>query len=165
MGNDLFNSSISELTRKAKIRAGTLNPADEEKRRIAQLQALQSVGSLGSGSGGVIGGTMSGAGTGAAIGSAFAPGVGTAIGAGLGALVGGVGAGITGGKEDERERERMELEKRKMDLYEKGQKLDQFNTERKAGLEGLEFLADNRSKAIQRRNRSLFANDLMRVLG
>jgi hypothetical protein len=164
MAKDLFNYNPRELTRQAKIRAGTLNPADEEKRRIAQLQALQSVGSLGSGSGGVIGGTMSGASTGGVIGSLFSP-AGTAIGTGLGALVGGVGAGITGGKEDERKRAEHELEKRKMDYFEKGQKLDQFNTERKAGLEGLEFLADSRSKAIQRRNRSLFANDLMRVLG
>lgn len=136
----------------------------EEERRKARLQALQSIGSIGGG-GGWLGGSMSGIGTGASIGNAIAPGLGTAIGAGLGALVGGIGSGIQGGKEEERQREMLDLQKRGLDLEEKTANFNQLNNERRSGIEGLSFLANMRSNAIQRRNRSLFANDLMRVLG
>lgn len=120
--------------------------------------------SVGGGGGGWIGGALGGAGIGAGIGTAVAPGPGTLIGAGLGALVGGIGAGVAGGAEDEKQKELLDLQKRTLALQEKNSGWDQLNQERSQGLQGLTFLAKMRSDAIQRRNRSLFANDLMRVL-
>jgi hypothetical protein len=146
---------------------GGYMPEDEEAKKRARWQALASIGQgIGGGSGGgPIGGALSGAGTGAALGTAVAPGVGTAIGAGIGALVGGVGAGIQGGKEEEIAKANAARQDRALDLQEKGMNYGQFNDERMAGLNSLKFLADQRSNAIQRRNRSLFKNDLMRVIG
>lgn len=140
---------------------------DEEAKKAARLQALASIGQMAGGSrgGGVAGGALSGAGTGFVAGNAIAPGVGGLIGAGIGGLVGAVGAGIQGSKEEEAAKEATAREDRKLDLYEKGQNNDQFNAERGAGLEGLKYLAGIRTNAIQNRNRSLFKNDLMRVIG
>lgn len=143
---------------------GGYMPEDEEKKR-AQMQALASLGQgVGGGAGGMVSGVTSGMGTGATIGTAFAPGVGTAIGAGVGALVGGIGAGIQGGKEEKLAKEAAARQDRALDMQEKGMNFDQFNTERGAGLEGLKYLAGIRSGAIQSRNRSLFKNDLLRVI-
>jgi len=132
----------------------------------ARLQALQSVGqNYSSGGGGIGGGALGGAGTGAALGTMIAPGIGTVIGAGLGGLVGAVGAGIEGTKEDKSKKEQAANERRKLDLIEREMKNAQLNAERSGGMEGLKYLAGIQSNAIQSRNRSLFKNDLMRVVG
>lgn len=168
MGLEASNFSIPMSSPYFGSQYGGYPNSDEQAKKIARMNALASIGQNYGGvssGGGTISGALGGAGTGAALGTAIAPGVGTAIGAGIGAIVGGVGAGIQGAKEEKRLKEQAQLDKRKVDLYEQEMKNDQFNTERSAGLEGLKYLAGMRSNAIQSRNRSLFKNDLMRVLG
>lgn len=143
-----------------------MDMTEEEKRkaRIAALAQL-GVGMGGSGSG-VLPSAIGMAGAGASLGTAIGgPGAGTLIGAGSGALVGAIGSGIEGAKSDKLAKENAAREDRKINLIEQEQKNSQFNTERSAGLEGLKFLAQSRSNAIQSRNRSLFKNDLMRIVG
>jgi hypothetical protein len=68
-------------------------------------------------------------------------------------------------KEDKSKKEQAANERRKLDLIEREMKNAQLNAERSGGMEGLKYLAGIQSNAIQSRNRSLFKNDLMRVVG